>query len=416
MAEPRAAAPTTVRPLSYKMYLFLAIVALMAALVLHSNYLISRLNTETQTLCAVLARFFAITTFKAAEDPTLRPIFREVVANINFPIILTDTGGIPRAWKLIDVPPSAVPDSVLQKASETGVVPPLVKQIQEEAAKLDRRHPPIKVERLGTPGVLGYVHYGEPPVQLNLPSRPDHEPKPSEWKTPPLWGVADSAPYLHDGRAATLEEAIRLHRGQGARSAERFAQLTPDEQAQLIASGAFEAGGPGPPARSLAVSRARTSRRILLDRWASRLVVVGGIVIIACILAILFVIAAEVYPLFKAPTAAYVGSYGTAGAEREPATGDAVGVDEYREVAYVLTTGGRVDFFALKGGESAPAVPVPGLDGATVTSVAVLGKTGFLLGTSDGRSIPLDMKFDVSFKDGKRTVTRHRAELHRPRS
>jgi len=164
MPEPGAIRPRMVRPLSYKTYLFLATVALMAALVLHSNYLISRLNTETQTLCAVLARFFAITTFKAAEDPTLRPIFREVVANINFPIILTDTGGIPRAWKLIDVPPSAVPDSVLQKASETGVVPPLVKQIQEEAAKLDRRHPPIKVERLGTPGVLGYVHYGEPPL------------------------------------------------------------------------------------------------------------------------------------------------------------------------------------------------------------------------------------------------------------
>ncbi|MCA9158050.1 MAG: hypothetical protein KDA72_06970 [Planctomycetales bacterium] len=25
-----------------------------------------------------------------------------------------------------------------------------------------------------------------------------------EWKTPPLWGGADSAPYLHDGRAETL--------------------------------------------------------------------------------------------------------------------------------------------------------------------------------------------------------------------
>ena len=172
-----------------------------------------------------------------------------------------------------------------------------------------------------------------------------------------------------------------------------------------INAGAFEAGGPGAPARSLGVSRARTSRRILLDRWASRLVVVGGIVIIACILAILFVIAAEVYPLFKAPTSTYVGSYGTTGAERQPAPGDAVGVDEYREVAYVLTAGGRVDFFALKGGESAPAMLVPGLDGATVTAVAALGKTGFLLGTSDGRSIPLDMKFDVTFKDGKRTVT-----------
>ena len=109
-----------------------------------------------------------------------------------------------------------------------------------------------------------------------------------------------------------------------------------------INAGAFEAGGSGAPTRALGVSRARTGRRILLDRWASRLVVVGGIVIIACILAILFVIAAEVYPLFKAPTAAFVGNYGTAGAGREPAPGDAVGVDEYREVAYVLTSGGRV--------------------------------------------------------------------------
>jgi len=29
-----------------------------------------------------------------------------------------------------------------------------------------------------------------------------------------LWGVRDSAPYLHDGRAATIEEAILLHHGQ----------------------------------------------------------------------------------------------------------------------------------------------------------------------------------------------------------
>jgi CxxC motif-containing protein (DUF1111 family) len=50
-----------------------------------------------------------------------------------------------------------------------------------------------------------------------------------------LWGVADSAPYLHDGRAATLEEAIKMHRGQAARSARRFAALTPVEQGEVIA-------------------------------------------------------------------------------------------------------------------------------------------------------------------------------------
>ena len=56
-------------------------------------------------------------------------------------------------------------------------------------------------------------------------------------------------------------------------------------------------------ARPLVVSRARTLRRILLDRWASRLVILGGLIIIASILAILVVILGEVWPLFRPPTA-----------------------------------------------------------------------------------------------------------------
>jgi hypothetical protein len=168
MPESRGTRPRRLRPLSYKLYLFLATVALMAALVLHSNYLIARLNNETQNLCTVLARFFAVSTFQAAEDPALVPIFREVVGSINFPIILTDTKGIPRAWKHIGIPPAAVPDTVLQRAFETQIVPPLVKRIQEKVVELDRRHAPIPVERLGSPVVLAYVHYGEPPLVARL--------------------------------------------------------------------------------------------------------------------------------------------------------------------------------------------------------------------------------------------------------
>jgi CxxC motif-containing protein (DUF1111 family) len=75
--------------------------------------------------------------------------------------------------------------------------------------------------------------YGDPPIPLpDIP--PDSGPEPAEWRTPPLWGVADSAPYLHDGRAATLEDAIRMHKGQGTRAAQRFAQLGQGDQAQLV--------------------------------------------------------------------------------------------------------------------------------------------------------------------------------------
>ncbi len=56
-----------------------------------------------------------------------------------------------------------------------------------------------------------------------------------EWKTPPLWGVADSAPYLHDGRAATLDAAIRWHAGEAADAAAGYRGLDGESRRQLIA-------------------------------------------------------------------------------------------------------------------------------------------------------------------------------------
>ena len=161
-------------------------------------------------------------------------------------------------------------------------------------------------------------------------------------------------------------------------------------------------GTPAPPPRLLTVSRARTSRRILLDRLSSRLVVLGGIIVIASVLAILFVIAAEVYPLFKTPTARLASSHGTATA---PAFGDAIGVDEYREVAYAVGAEGALEFVALKGDRSLPPVRIPSLGGARVTTVVSVDKGRYAIGTSDGRTIALDVKFDVTFEGGKRTVT-----------
>ena len=154
--------------------------------------------------------------------------------------------------------------------------------------------------------------------------------------------------------------------------------------------------------RPLVVSRARTARRILVDRWASRLVVLGGIVIIASILAILFVILAEVWPLFRPPTAERVGQ-GVAAAV--PAPGEALGVDEYREIAYTITPEGVLQFMPLRVAGSYSPVAVPGLDGAQVTAVAETGRGRHVLGTSDGRVVPLEVTFQVEFKEATRVLT-----------
>jgi CxxC motif-containing protein (DUF1111 family) len=86
----------------------------------------------------------------------------------------------------------------------------------------------------GGGGGLGSYGLDDPPPQLQLPSRPDADPKPSEWKTPPLWGVADSAPYLHDGSAATLGDAILRHRGDAKIVFEAYERLNPADQVAVI--------------------------------------------------------------------------------------------------------------------------------------------------------------------------------------
>ncbi|MEE2640929.1 MAG: di-heme oxidoredictase family protein [Planctomycetota bacterium] len=55
-----------------------------------------------------------------------------------------------------------------------------------------------------------------------------------EWRTPPLWGVADSAPYLHDGRAETLLQAILLHQGEASESVERFRSLSARDREAVL--------------------------------------------------------------------------------------------------------------------------------------------------------------------------------------
>jgi CxxC motif-containing protein (DUF1111 family) len=75
----------------------------------------------------------------------------------------------------------------------------------------------------------GYQH--EIIVEVPLPGS---HPRPDEWKTPPLWGVADSAPYFHDGASSTLEDAILRHEGDAIAVTRAFKNLpTPDQQAVI---------------------------------------------------------------------------------------------------------------------------------------------------------------------------------------
>ena len=80
-----------------------------------------------------------------------------------------------------------------------------------------------------TAGTDTYGPGGEP--EFPVPSK---HPRPDEWKTPMLWGVADSAPYFHDGGAPTLEAAIRRHKGAAEAVTHAYEKLAETDREAVV--------------------------------------------------------------------------------------------------------------------------------------------------------------------------------------
>ena len=56
-----------------------------------------------------------------------------------------------------------------------------------------------------------------------------------EMRTAPLWGLRARGPFLHDGRASSVNDAVLAHDGEGAAARERYRQLSSAELRQLLA-------------------------------------------------------------------------------------------------------------------------------------------------------------------------------------
>jgi CxxC motif-containing protein (DUF1111 family) len=58
--------------------------------------------------------------------------------------------------------------------------------------------------------------------------------QPAEFRTEPLMGLRFVTAFLHDGRAATVEEAVEMHGGEATRARNRFVRLSRGERAALV--------------------------------------------------------------------------------------------------------------------------------------------------------------------------------------
>ena len=154
--------------------------------------------------------------------------------------------------------------------------------------------------------------------------------------------------------------------------------------------------------------KSRLRRKKLVDKAATVLITAGGFAVILSIAAILFVIVAETLPLWNAPTAELetpptpLAALAGNGPHAEVL---ALGIDEYREIAYTITQAGTVDFLSLADNRLLQRYEIQALQGRQITAVHYRNLTHTAaLGTADGVVIPLTISFPVSF-EGKTRIS-----------
>ncbi len=155
-----------------KVSLFLGSSLLVLAVFLFTHLMITRLSREVATTSRVFARFCAQASFPATRDPELRRIFSEVIASIDFPVVITDIQGTPRAWREAGVDPALVPapsiDSLESHLPLSPVIRARIERVRQRALELDRKNQPIVMTTSPAGDTLGRVHYGAPAVLERL--------------------------------------------------------------------------------------------------------------------------------------------------------------------------------------------------------------------------------------------------------
>jgi signal transduction histidine kinase len=152
--------------------LFLGSSVLVAAVFLFTHQMIGRLSAEVATTSRVFARFCAQASLPATRDPELQRIFTELVSGIDFPIVITDTLGVPRAWREVGVDPMLVDPASIDSLAEGRTIAPVIRarieEVRRHVARMDRENAPIVMTQTTTGDTLGQVHFGEPQVLARL--------------------------------------------------------------------------------------------------------------------------------------------------------------------------------------------------------------------------------------------------------
>ncbi len=158
-------------------------------------------------------------------------------------------------------------------------------------------------------------------------------------------------------------------------------------------------------------------RRKFADFIATSIVTTGGIAVILSILAILVFIGIETVPLFQSVKSKLassfilrespeLSSYSVENTDDKTFPFLATGLEEYREIGFVVNQDGILTFLSLTDGNTIKQYTLNELEGSIITSsfVSVNNKL-YSFGTSDGFILPVTTEYKINFVGDKRIIT-----------
>jgi phosphate transport system permease protein len=148
--------------------------------------------------------------------------------------------------------------------------------------------------------------------------------------------------------------------------------------------------------------RFQPSKKVLLiDRWMTHFIKIGGISIIAAVLGIFIFIFAQIFPLFKR---AEVRPFKTIDLPKNDF--HVIGIDEWGELPVFVDSKGTISFFDLGGKKGYQTVDL-GFSKPKNISAFQYNPVGqeIILGTDDGNFTVVQINYSTQFEEGKRSVT-----------
>jgi hypothetical protein len=109
-----------------KAYIFVVSSLTVLGVFVFTYQMVQSLSRQVATTSRVLARFCAQASFPAAEDPELHRILRELTSGIDFPMVITDSEGTPRAWRSVGIADSLIPASSIDSLKAGFAIAPAI--------------------------------------------------------------------------------------------------------------------------------------------------------------------------------------------------------------------------------------------------------------------------------------------------